>query len=122
MRKLEPHERQKIEDLLSSDSKLRSAFEKYRANTKAIDLVANLGFGNLSDQEARDFPRRCAQMLESRVRAGLTMDDVLDLLVETGLEPHRGRFPQQATLQFISIGHELRRERFLYRRFRTLAL
>ena len=51
---------------------------------------------------------------------GLTMDEVLGTLREDGIETHRGKLPQQVTLQLISADHELRGDRFLYRRYRTL--
>jgi hypothetical protein len=99
---------------------LLAAFEKYQAKTKPIDLVANLGFGELSDKEASEFPRVCARLIAERIDAGLTMDDVLKLLRESGLDSYRRKFPQQVTLQLISRDHELRGDRFVYRGYRTL--
>jgi hypothetical protein len=113
-------DREKIETLTSSNLKLIAAFEKYRASTKPIDLIANLGFGNLSEQEAKGFRHLCDGILADRIQGGLTMDDVLTLLRESGLDLHRHKFPQQRTLQLISIDHELRGDRFVYRRYGTL--
>jgi hypothetical protein len=106
---------------LSRDKELAGAFDKYQATKKTIDLVANLGFGELSEEEAKEFSRTCTKLLAERIGAGLTMDDVLNLIRESGLDPHRRKFPQQATLQLISTNHELRANRFVYRRYKTLA-
>jgi hypothetical protein len=88
---------------------------------KLIDRVANLGFVDLSDEGVRAFPLRCSELMSGRIEPGLTMDDVLLILRETGLESHKRKFPQQATVQLISTRHELRDSRFLYRHYRTLA-
>jgi hypothetical protein len=106
--------------LLSAKQKLLAAFEKYRTATKAIDLVANLGFGGLNKKQVKEFPRMCADIFADRIDAGLTMDDVLHLLHERGLDLKMNELLQQVTLQLISEGHELRDDRFVYRQFRTL--
>ena len=113
-------ERGKAEQLLSSDKKLARAFEKYRATARPIDLIANLGFGEFDDLEIREFPAKCSGLLAGRIDAGLTMDDVLAILGDGRLSPHRRKLPNQVTLQLVSTGHELRDGRFLYRRFKTL--
>jgi hypothetical protein len=107
--------------MLSCEKKLAAAFDKYRTTRKTIDLVANLGFGELSEKEAEEFPSTCTKLLAERIGAGLTMDDALSLIRESALDSHRHKFPQQATLQLISANHELRGTRFVYRRYKTLA-
>ena len=59
--------------------------------TKTIDHVANFGFGGFTDDEIRRFPQVCSNLLADRLKAGLTMDDVLSLFRETGLDSHRGK-------------------------------
>jgi len=120
IRTLEPSERKRIDRLLSSDHKLAAAFEKYQATTKPINLIANLGFGGLSKKEAREFPHACARLLTAHINTGLTMDDVLNLIRNSGLDSHKHKLPQQRTLQLISVNHELRGDRFVYRQFRKL--
>jgi hypothetical protein len=119
-RELSSYERKRVEDLLSSDMKVARAFEKYQAAAKPIDLVANLGFGELTDGELEVFPPTCGRLLTDRIADGLTMDEVLGILRDSWLGTHRRKFPNQATLQLVSPGHELREDRFLYRRYRTL--
>ena len=96
------------------------AFERYQASQKPIDLVANLGFGDLAEDQLEEFPKMCSRLLSDRIEAGITMDDVLRLLRASELEEYRHKFPHHATLQLVSPGHELRDKRFVYRRFRTL--
>jgi hypothetical protein len=105
---------------VSANPKLLAAFEKYKAKTKPIDLVANLGFGGMNEEEKQAFPRACADMLAGRIEAGLTIDDVLRLLQERRLDSKMGELSQQATLQLTCEGHELHGDRFIFRRFRTL--
>jgi hypothetical protein len=100
--------------------KVARAFEKYQAAAKPLDLVANLGFGELTDGELEVFPPTCGRLLTDRIADGLTMDEVLGILRDSWLGTHRRKFPNQATLQLVSPGHELREDRFLYRRYRTL--
>ncbi len=112
-------DRERAETLLF-DKKLARAFEKYQAASMPIDLVANLGFGEFTDRELEDFPQTCSRLLGDCIEAGITLDEVLGILHNGGLDAHRHKFPHQATLQFVSLGHELRGDRFLYRRYRTL--
>lgn len=100
--------------------KVARAFERYQAAAKPIDLVANLGFGELMDSELEVFPPTCGRLLADRIAEGLTMDEVLGILRESWLGTHRRKLPNQATLQLVCPGHELRGDRFLYRSYRTL--
>jgi hypothetical protein len=59
-------------------------------------------------------------LLADRIADGLTMDEVLRILQDSWLGAHRRKFPNQATLQLASPGHELRGDRFVYRSYRTL--
>lgn len=106
--------------MLSSDVKVARAFEKYLTAAKSIDLVANLGFGEFKDRELEVFPPTCGRLLSDRIAGGLTMDEVLGILRDSWLGAHRRKLPNQATLQLVSTEHELRGDRFVYRRYRTL--
>jgi len=119
-RTLPASEQEKIETLLAADKRLLTAFGKYQATAKTIDLVANLGFGGLDEGKARGFPNSCDKLLADRIEAGLNMDDVLTLLRSSWLDAHRHRLPQQVTLQLIARGYEVRDGRFVYRRYRSL--
>jgi hypothetical protein len=119
-RALSSDDRKRVEDLLSSNIKVARAFEKYQAAGAPIDLVANLGFGHLTNSELEVFPPTCGRLLADRILEGLTMDEVLGILRDSWLGAHRRMLPNQATLQLISPGHELQGDRFLYRRYRTL--
>jgi hypothetical protein len=111
---------EKLTAMLSSTPKLWTAFEKYRANTKSIDLIANLGFGELTEEGKENFRQICSRFLTERIQAGMNMDEVLTFLAESELASHRHKFPQQLTLQLISIDHEVRGDRFLYSKYRVL--
>jgi hypothetical protein len=117
---LSSSDRQKIEALLSSNRRLAVAFEKYRNKTEPMDLIANLGFGQLTEKEKENFEQVCSRILVERLQVGLTMDEVLVFLAESGLDSYRHKFPQLLTLQLASIDHELRGDRFVYRKYRLL--
>ncbi len=105
---------------MSSNRKLAVAFEKYRNKTEPMDLIANLGFGQLTEKEKENFEQVCSRILVERLQVGLTMDEVLVFLAESGLDSYRHKFPQLLTLQLASIDHELRGDRFVYRKYRLL--
>jgi hypothetical protein len=109
----------KLEGFLLENPKLSAAFERYRNQAKALDLVANLGFGGLDRAEVKNFPRTCADIFADRIAVGLTMDEILNVLRDRRLDSKTGELPQQATLQLTSQGHEMRGDRFVYRQFRT---
>jgi hypothetical protein len=92
-RTLSVSEQDKISVLLTSDKRFLAAFGKYQATTKTIDLIANLGFGWLGEDESREFPSVCDKLLADRIEVGLTMDDVLGLLRSSWLT----RFSQTHT-------------------------
>jgi hypothetical protein len=117
---LEADERGRLNALLSSDGKLRSAFTKYQSTHATIDLIANVSLGALDDDIVRRFPEICDEMLASRIADGVTLDEVLRLLGEHGLEKHIDMIPKQRTLQLVSVNHELRGSEFVYRRYKIL--
>ena len=109
-----------IEALLSSDNKLRTAFERYRAKRNTIDLIANIAFGGLTTETATNFADLCNEMLADRIGTGMTLREVLLVLREHGLDQHRKEIPQQVTLQLTSTNHELRGHEFVFTRYRAL--
>lgn len=117
---LSAREQKKLETLLSSDMRLVAAFEWYQSQAKTIDLVANLGFGGLSEDQAGGFSKLCDKLIADRIEAGLTMDDVLTLFRSSGPDSHLHRLPQQVSLQLIALGHEVQEGRFVYRRYRNV--
>lgn len=105
---------------LVGDSKLMTAFEKYRASKAPLDLIANISMGRLAGHDVSIFQQLCSDMLSSRIASGVTIDEVLMLLRERDLEKHIAATPIQVTLQLTSKGHELRGNDFLFRTYRTL--
>ena len=119
---LEPDERNRLDALLVSDTKLQASFEKYQAKQNTIDLIANIAFGGLSKRAVASFPTLCDKMLGTRIDAGITIREVLLVLQEHGLYKHMRDLPQQVTLQLTSINHELRGDETVYRKYRVLPL
>jgi hypothetical protein len=114
-------ELQRLQALILSGKELTKAFERYQIKNPKIDLIANLSLGGLSDQSVDRFPNLCNEMLADRIKAGVTLDEVLMLLQTRGLNAHIHMIPRRVTLQLVSIGHELRKDEFVYRRYRVLS-
>jgi hypothetical protein len=113
-------ELQRLNDEILSDTKLTNAFKRYRSTVKPIDFAANLTMGGFSEESLRDFPRLCDQMLAASIGDGVTLDDVLVLLAEHGLDQNIRKYPQQATLQLVSPAFEIRSDDLVYRSYRSL--
>jgi hypothetical protein len=113
-------EKKRLNALLSSDRKLRKAFEQYQTKQNRIDLVANIGFGGLTKKETANFAKLCDEIFGDRIDAGFTIPQVLGLLREHGLEKNRHELPQQVTLQLTCINHELRSDEFVHKEYRVL--
>jgi hypothetical protein len=120
VRPLDGDDRRQLDLLLSSDDKLRIAFEKYQTAHDVIDLVANISFGGMPDRSLNGFSDLCNQMLARRIGVGMTIDEVLGALREVGLDKYQRALPRQVTLQLVSVNHELRDDEFVYRRYRAL--
>ena len=88
-------ERKRLDALLSSDNKLRKAFEQYQAKQNRIDLVANIALGGLTEEAIANLPSLCQKMLGARIDHGVTIREVLMLLQEHGLYGRMKDFPTQ---------------------------
>jgi hypothetical protein len=120
VRPVSHEERTRLNGLLSTDSRLRKAFEQYQVKQNRIDLIANIAFGGFTKTQSADFAELCDEIFSNRIEAGLTIPDVLQLLQEHGLDGNRDELPQQVTLQLTCINHELRGDEFMHKKYRTL--
>lgn len=120
LRALNPEELQQVEALQASDKKLLGAFEKFQSESNTLDLIANVDLGSLTEKARAKLPERCNEMLATRIEEGVTLDEVLNLMRSRGLDSLMRKNPQQATIQLVSLNHELRGDEFLYRRYRVL--
>ena len=121
MEPLSQDEEIRIADLPQTNDALQIAFERYEANPKSIDLIVNLSLGQLPKPGIGAFEPACRQLLAGHVDNGLTMDEVLGLLRTAGYHDYIGKQPRTATLQMISVNHELRGRDFVVRSYKTLA-
>jgi hypothetical protein len=120
IRPLGAADQKRTEALLSSDKEMSKAFAQYQAKQNRIDLVVNIKFGGLNKKAAAGFSTLCAQMLAERIKQGVTIPEVLEILQENGLEEKRHELPQQMTLRLICVNHELRKGDFVHRDYRVL--
>lgn len=113
-------ELEKIRTLLDSDNKLREAFARYRASRKPIDLIANVRLGNIGEEEINRLRGSAEEELSPRIEDGITLDEVLLFLKRFEFDRHSRENPNRARLQLASLGHELRGDEFIFRRFSIL--
>jgi len=107
-----------LKSLLSKDLQLQEAFEKYQSLPHPIDLIANVPFGGMSEEIAGQFTSACDEILRSRIDAGLTVDELLELLKHRGLLGYQSVHPKQVSLQFTCVDHEVRAKKFVFRKYR----
>jgi hypothetical protein len=115
-----PEEQRRIDQLLLTDDKLRKAFEKYESVAKPPDLIVNLRFGQFPNSDRERFKVVCGDALAGSIERGLTLDEVLEVVLDAGYKRYMSQNPTLATLQLISLNHELRGPDFVMRRYRFL--
>lgn len=103
---------------LAADPDLLAKFHRYVP--KPIDLVCNLRFGPVPGGFDA-FSGRVEAFLGSRIAIGLSLDEILPLIVSSGLGEHMNRNPGVGTLQLISPNHLRRGDEFVFTSFRTLS-
>jgi hypothetical protein len=113
-------EESQIQELLKSSPKLGKAFERYRADNSTLDLIVNVSLGNLPGSNRDQLRAACNLHLGSSIDHGMTMDEVLTALREAGYYECIGKTPVAATVQLISVDHEVRDHEFLLRYKRVL--
>jgi len=118
--RISPDEESRIEELLESNPQLKKAFEKYRAEHGTLDLVVNVSLGQFPGSDRERLKAACALHLGASIENGLTMGEVLAALRNAGYYDYIGKTPRNATVQLISVDHEVRDNEFLLRYKRVL--
>jgi hypothetical protein len=102
---------------LAADPDLLVRFDRYAP--KPIDLVCNLRFGpGAGGFDA--FSGEVEALLGSRLAIGLSLDEILPLIVSSGLSEYMNQNPGVCTLQLNSPNHLRRGDEFVFTSFRTL--
>ena len=118
--RISPDEESIIQGLLESNTQLKKAFEKYRAENSTLNLVVNVSLGQIPGSDREQLRAACDLHLGGSIENGLTMDEVLAALREAGYYECIGKTPIKATVQLISADHEVRDHEFLLRYKRIL--
>ena len=118
--RISPEETSRIQELLESNSPLKKAFDKYQAQNCSLDLVVNVSLGQIPCSDRERLRAACDLHLGVSVKNGLPMDEVLAALRNAGYYDCIGKFPISATVQLISVDHEVRDHEFLLRYKRVL--
>lgn len=80
----------------------------------------NLSLGQIPDSDREQLRAACAVYLGVSTKHGMTMDEVLAALRNAGYYEHSGKLPINATIQLLSVDHEVRNHEFLLRYQRVL--
>ncbi|QSP94017.1 hypothetical protein LPB19_12545 [Marinobacter salinisoli] len=117
-------------DLLSSDDvrrisvefnknpKLQEAFEKYEP--KDSNLLSDIGFSLPESYDYDDFAKEVESLLAGRIAHGLIMDEILEILEGSDVFQYKGKYPQNARIQFFCQNYEISSSELIFRRYRTL--
>lgn len=120
VRQISADEESRIQELLQSNASLKKEFEKYQSKNASLDLVVNVGLGQIPNFDRERLGSFCSAALGSSVQDGITMDEVLIALRDGGYHDCIGKTPIAATAQLISAGHEVRDREFVLRYSRVL--
>jgi len=115
-----PDEESRVQQLLESNTTLKKAFEKYRAEHSTLDLVEHVRLGELPGSDRERLRAACDLHLGASIQNGLTMDEVLVALRNAGYYDCIDKTPIEARVQLISVDHEVRDHEFLLRYKRVL--
>jgi hypothetical protein len=115
VRPISPDDRNRLDRMLAKANGLRTAFDRY--SPKPVPLIVNLSMGIPDRNELEKF---CDTTLSPAMTAGLTMEDVLQLLDAADLTRFLQTYPIRATLQMVSRDHEMRDDEFVLRDHRVL--
>jgi len=110
----------RIKELLQSNPSLKMAFEKYQAKNNSLDLIVNVSLGQIPGSDQERLKAACRSLLGHSIQNGMNMDEVLVSLRDAGYYDCIGKTPIVATLQLISINHEVRDREFILRYNRVL--
>src|SRR5580692_8046918 len=108
-----PDEESRVQQLLESNTTLKKAFEKYRAEHSTLDLVEHVRLGELPGSDRERLRAACDLHLGASIQNGLTMDEVLVALQNAGYYDCIDKTPIEARVQLISVNHEVRDHEFL---------
>jgi hypothetical protein len=115
-----PDDESKIQELLESNAQLKRAFEKYQAENSSLDLVVNVSLGQIPGSDREQLKAACDLHLSDSIENGLTMDEVLAAIRKAGYYECIGKIPKDATVQLVSVNHEVRDREFVLRYKRIL--
>jgi hypothetical protein len=108
-------DREKLDLAISEDPDLLSAFERYVP--RRIDLIVNVAMQVPKMAELESF---CSSVLAPALAAGMSMEQVLQMMKDAELECYVGKYPINATLQMVCSDHEVREGEFVLRACRVL--
>src|SRR5262249_30528227 len=109
----------RIQELLETNTPLKKAFDKYRAENSTLDLVVNVSLGQIPGSDRERLRAACDLHLGASGN-GLTMDEVLPALRNAGYYDCIGKTPTNGTVQLTSVDHQVRDHEFLLRYKRVL--
>jgi len=102
----------KLQTYLADNGAILADFESF---SHPVDAVLNLGFALPRRSDFPKFKREFTSVFSDPLAQGVTSDEILKVIAESVFAPYFGDIPRNATLQFVSKDHEIRRRNLIYR-------
>ena len=108
-------ERLRIRAVLAENTRLAAAFHTFEIKSPCVDLIANFRCGCKSRKEP--FATLCRRLFDADIQNGLTLEQVLERLADEGHGDCQTQIPAVASLQLVSVGHDVRDNEFVFHRY-----
>lgn len=107
----------RVSELLGADAALEKAFRRYNTSRKSLDLTVRLSLGNIRTDQVPYLDSECHRRLANDIPSGLTLDEVLTRLLQTGYHGNIGRRPELVELELTSPNYQVRDAEFVMRTY-----
>jgi hypothetical protein len=106
----------RLQKYLAEDDAILTAFESF---TRPVDAILNLGFALPRRSDYTKFKHEFESAFSEPLAQGITSDAILKVIAQSIFASCFGETPRDATLQFVSKGHEVRRRNLIYRELKV---
>lgn len=102
----------RLQKYLTENDTILADFESF---VRPVDAILNLGFALPRRSDYTKLKREFESAFSAPLAKGITSDAILKVIAESSFASCFGELPRDATLQFVSKDHEVRRRNLIYR-------
>lgn len=106
----------KLRKCLADNDTILAEFD---STTSTVDAILNLGFALPRRSDYAIFKREFEAAFSDPLAKGVTSDSILKVIAASNFASCFGERPRDATLQFVSKDHEVRRRSLIYRQLKV---